>query len=145
MHTVKKHVFLHYSAQQMFDLVNDVEDYPNFLPWCSDAQIVEQDDAGLQARIGIHFKGIRQHFSTRNTQQRPTHIHMQLVQGPFKKMTGGWRFVEQGLHACTIDFELHYEFSNPLLNIVIGPVFRHITHTFVDCFVAQAKKRYGHV
>ncbi len=145
MPTVQKKVSLHYSAEQMFDLVNDVPSYPQFLPWCSDAQIVEHFDTGLQAKIGIDFKGIRQHFATRNTQQRPDYIDMQLVQGPFKALSGGWRFIEQGPHACTICFELHYAFSNPLFGALMGPVFRYIMDTFVDAFIGQAQQRYGHI
>ena len=97
----------------------------------------------MEARIDINFKGIKQHFATRNTQQRPTRIDMEFTDGPFKKFTGSWRFTALRADACKIEFALHYEFSNILLEKIIGPVFSHIANTFVDSFVKRADQRYG--
>ena len=96
----------------------------------------------MEARIDINFKGIKQHFATRNTQQRPTRIDMEFTDGPFKKFTA------VALHgtacdACKIEFALHYEFSSILLEKIIRPVFSHIANTFVDSFVKRADQRYG--
>jgi ribosome-associated toxin RatA of RatAB toxin-antitoxin module len=143
MADVQKTVLIRHSAQQMFDLVTDVADYPNFLPWCGGVQIGHQDDTSMDARIEINFKGIRQHFATHNVHTRPTAIDMEFREGPFRKFTGYWRFTELREDACKIDFALHYEFANFILEKLIGPVFNHIANTFVDSFVKRADQKYG--
>jgi len=143
MADVQKTVLIRHSAEQMFDLVTDVADYPNFLPWCGGIEIRRQDENGMEAKIDIHFKGIKQHFATRNTQKRPERIDMEFADGPFRKFTGYWRFTPLRADACKIEFALHYEFSNIILEKLIGPVFHHIANTFVDSFVKRADVRYG--
>jgi ribosome-associated toxin RatA of RatAB toxin-antitoxin module len=143
MADVQKTVLIRHSAEQMFDLVTDVADYPNFLPWCGGVEIHHQDEASMDAKIHINFKGIRQHFSTHNSQQRPTRIDMAFTDGPFKKFTGSWRFTPLREDACKIEFALHYEFSNFLLEKIIGPVFHHIANTFVESFVKRADQIHG--
>jgi ribosome-associated toxin RatA of RatAB toxin-antitoxin module len=143
MADVQKTVLIRHSAEQMFDLVTDVADYPNFLPWCGGVEIGNHDDSHMEAKIHINFKGIRQHFATRNEQKRPTSIDMEFLDGPFKRFTGYWRFTPLRADACKIEFALHYEFSNIILEKFIGPVFSHIAHTFVDSFVKRADQRYG--
>lgn len=127
----------------MFDLVTDVADYPNFLPWCGGVEIRRQEAHEMEARIDINFKGIKQHFATHNTQDRPTRIDMQFADGPFRKFTGYWRFTPLRTDACKIEFALHYEFSSVILEKIIGPVFSHIANTFVESFVKRADERYG--
>ena len=92
MADVEKTVLIGYSAEQMFDLVTDVKDYPNFLPWCGGVEIYEQTETSLDARVDIAFKGIHQFFRTRNVQTRPTRIDMTFADGPFKSFTGFWIF-----------------------------------------------------
>ena len=92
MADVQKTVLIRHSAEQMFDLVTDVADYPNFLPWCGGVEIRRQDETGMEAKIDINFKGIKQHFATRNSMERPTRIDMEFADGPFRKFTGFWRF-----------------------------------------------------
>jgi ribosome-associated toxin RatA of RatAB toxin-antitoxin module len=127
MADVQKTVLIRHSAEQMFDLVTDVADYPNFLPWCGGVEIRRQDESGMEAKIDINFKGIKQHFATRNSMQRPTRIDMEFADGPFRKFTGYWRFTALREDACKIEFALHYEFTN----------------TFVESFVKRADQRYG--
>jgi ribosome-associated toxin RatA of RatAB toxin-antitoxin module len=143
MADVQKTVLIRYSAERMFNLVTDVADYPNFLPWCGGVEIRHQDETSMEARIDIRFKGIHQHFATHNTQQRPTRIDMEFTEGPFKKFTGYWNFIPLRDDACKIEFALHYEFSNVILEKLIGPVFSHIANTFVESFVKRAAERYG--
>ncbi|MGI4811843.1 MAG: type II toxin-antitoxin system RatA family toxin [Janthinobacterium lividum] len=143
MADVEKTLLIHFSAEQMFDLVSNVADYPNFLPWCGGVEIRHQDETSMEAKIDINFKGIRQHFATRNTLQRPRHIDMEFADGPFKKFTGYWNFIPLREDACKIEFALHYEFANFVLEKLIGPVFHHIAHTFVDSFVKRAGVVYG--
>ncbi len=143
MAEVKKIVLVHYAAEQMFDLVNDVNNYPYFLPWCSGVEVKRHDEMGMEAKIHINFKGIRQHFATHNKHQRPTYIEMEFTDGPFKKFTGYWRFKPLREDACKIEFGLHYEFSNMLLEKLIGPVFDHIANTFVESFLKRAEYVFG--
>src|SRR5260363_277271 len=131
-----------HTTEQMFDLVNDVAEYPDFLPWCGGVEIFRQDECHLEARVNIHFKGIRQHFTTRNTLQRPTRIEMVFLDGPFRKFTGYWHLTPLRENACKIEFALHYEFASRLLEVLIGPVFHHIADTFVEAFVRRARIKY---
>jgi len=143
MADVHKTVLIRHSAEQMFDLVTNVADYPNFLPWCGGVTITHQDETRMDAQININFKGIKQHFATRNTHQRPTSINMEFADGPFKKFTGYWRFTPLREDACKIEFALHYEFASFILEKIIGPVFNHIANTFVESFIKRAEVVYG--
>lgn len=164
MHTVEKKILLPYSHTQMFMLVNDIKSYPEFLPWCTEAEVFKQsfsEDAlehtiigDLEAKIHIGFKGISQFFHTKNTFKKTDTMHsinLEFVDGPFKHLQGHWLFkVINNPHnqsidikACEVEFKLEYQFDSKLLEIVIGPVFHFITKTFVDCFVQRAKNIYG--
>ncbi|WP_347554430.1 type II toxin-antitoxin system RatA family toxin [Robbsia sp. KACC 23696] len=143
MADVQKTLLIRYSAAQMYDLVTDVADYPNFLPWCGGVEVLHSDDTSMDARILISFKGVKQQFATHNVQQRPTRIDMEFREGPFKNFTGSWRFTPLREDACKIEFALHYEFTNFIVEKIIGPVFNMIANTFVDSFVKRAETRYG--
>ena len=143
MADVQKTLLIRHSAEQMYDLVTDVADYPNFLPWCGGVDIRHQDETSMDVRIAINFKGLKQHFATHNVQERPTRIDMQFAEGPFKNFSGSWRFTPLREDACKIDFALHYEFANFFVEKIIGPVFSIIANTFVDSFVKRADVKYG--
>ena len=143
MAVVHKSVFLGYSAEQMFDLVAQVEDYPKFLPWCGGVNVLERTDDTLVACLAIHFHGVRQSFTTRNHNMRPTQMKMKLVDGPFKVMDGTWTFKALRADACKVEFDLHYEFSSILLEQLIGPVFGMIANSMVDSFCKRAETVYG--
>jgi ribosome-associated toxin RatA of RatAB toxin-antitoxin module len=127
----------------MFALVDRVEDYPKFLPWCGMVDVKRQADNKLQATIQINYHGIKQTFTTENTNVPPVSMQMKLVDGPFKHLDGTWIFRSLRSDACKIEFDLHYEFSSKLLEKVIGPVFGKIADSFVDSFCQQAEKVYG--
>ncbi|MGZ3237731.1 MAG: type II toxin-antitoxin system RatA family toxin [Burkholderiaceae bacterium] len=143
MAVVHKSVLVGYSAEQMFALVDRVEDYPKFLPWCGTVDVKRQADNKLQATIQINYHGIKQTFTTENTNVPPVSMKMKLVDGPFKHLDGTWIFRSLRSDACKIEFDLHYEFSSKLLEKVIGPVFGKIANSFVDSFCQQAEKVYG--
>ena len=143
MADVEKTVLIGYSAERMFDLVTNVKDYPDFLPWCGGVEIYEQSDTSLDARVDIAFKGIHQYFRTRNTQMRPSRIDMTFADGPFKAFTGFWQFTPLRADACKINFHLQYEFASVIREKLIGPVFSMIANTFVDSFVKRAEAVYG--
>jgi len=143
MAVVHKSVFLGYSAQQMFELVAAIEDYPKFLPWCGGVEIREKGDNTVVASLGIHYHGVRQHFTTSNVNTPYTTIKMQLVDGPFKALDGTWTFKPLREDACKIELDLHYEFSSMILEQLIGPVFGMIANSMVDSFCKRAETVYG--
>lgn len=143
MAVVRKSVLLGYSAEQMFALVDRVEDYPAFLPWCGGVEVRLREENKLVAAITIAYHGVRQTFTTENTNVRPVHMQMKLIEGPFKHLDGTWNFKALRADACKIDFELHYEFSSRVLEQLIGPVFSMIANSFVDSFCKRAEAVYG--
>jgi ribosome-associated toxin RatA of RatAB toxin-antitoxin module len=145
MIVVERSVLVEYSATQMRGLVEDVAAYPHFLPWCSGAGVVPIQPGLVEASIEINFRGIRQSFTTRNTMDLSAsvqRIHMNLVNGPFKSLSGDWQFLPLSSDACKVILALQYEFSSRLLEKAIGPVFRHITDTLVDAFVQRARSSF---
>ena len=143
MAVVEKSVLIERSAAQMFELVDRVEDYPRFLPWCGGTELIERSDALTAARIHINYHGIKAHFATANAKEAPRHMSIRLTEGPFRHMDGGWKFTPLGETACKVEFRLHYEFSSKLLEKALGPVFHRITDTFVDSFVKRANQIHG--
>ena len=143
MAVVHKSVFLGYSAQQMFDLVANIDDYPKFLPWCSGVEIRERRDNVVVASIGINYHGVRQSFTTSNENTAPTTIRMKLVDGPFKCLDGVWTFKALRDDACKIELDMRYEFSGTLLDKLVGPVFGMIANSMVDSFCKRAETVYG--
>lgn len=145
MAEIEKSVLVGYSAAQMFNLVDTVENYPVFLPWCSGASMQTQDDGVAHATININYHHIKHSFTTKNTRKPPELIQMELLEGPFEKLDGHWRFIPLSDNACKIEFSLHYTFSHKLLEKVVGPVFYLIANNFVEAFVARAETVYGTV
>lgn len=139
MRSVKKSVLVPYSAAQMFELVDRVELYPQFLPWCGGTQVLEQGENRKTARIDIDYHGVRAHFTTDNVNDPPRSIVVTLKDGPFRHLHGEWRFIALSEHGCKVEFDLAYEFATSLLDRVIGPVFSHIANTFIDAFVKRAE------
>ncbi len=146
MKTVHKSVLIWYSADEMYALVTDVASYPKFLPWCDRSRVIETDDAGVTAEVGLAFGGLHQRFTTRNTHVPGREVHLKLVDGPFSNLDGTWKFTpvgEAGERACRVDLELHYGFDNFALQALVGPVFDKIASTLVEAFVKRAEQVYG--
>lgn len=142
MAVVQKSVLLAYSAEQMFALVERIEDYPEFLPWCGGTDVERGAGGQVLATLRINYHGVKHAFSTQNTNTPPTMIRMDLVEGPFKHLHGTWTLKPLRTDACKIEFELHYEFSNRMLEQIIGPVFNMIANNFVDSFCKRAEAVY---
>ena len=138
MVNVEKTVLVHHTAAQMFNLVDKVERYKEFLPWCGGVDLIERSDATTTATIFIDFHGLKQSFTTQNEKRFPGAMDMKLKDGPFKHFEGNWRFIPLSDEACKIEFKLAYEFSSPWLSQLISPVFSQIANTFVDSFVTRA-------
>lgn len=143
MALVEKSMLVEYPAETMFSLVDDVASYPEFLPWCGGAEILSRDGQTVHAALLISYKGLKQRFSTRNRVEAPSLIEITLVEGPFRHLDGRWSFTPLGTGACKVEFALHYEFSNRLLEKLVGPVFSYIANSFVDAFVKRAGSLYG--
>ena len=155
MKTVHKSVLIWYSAQEMFDLVADVANYPRFLPWCDHARVLSHEPDGVMAEVGIAMAGVRQNFTTRNTHEPGRSIAMHMIEGPFSSLHGQWTFdalhapgmgetqAKASLRACRVDLRLQYGFGNPVLAKLVGPVFDKISGQLVDAFVKRAEQVYG--
>lgn len=138
MPIVSKSVLVEHPASRMFELVDAVEAYPLFLPWCERARVIERDATRTRATIFIDYRGLKQSFTTENTKEPPERMTVKLVEGPFRVLDGEWRFTSLAERASRIDFRLRYEFSGTLLDALAGPVFGHIANTMVDAFVRRA-------
>ena len=146
MKTVHKSVLIWYSAEEMFSLVVDVARYPEFLPWCDDAEVLAQDEHGMKAEIGIAFSGIHQRFRTHNHHVPGREVHLKLIDGPFSNLDGIWKFApvgEPGERACRVELHMSYGFSNFALQALVGPVFDTVASSLVEAFVKRAEQVYG--
>lgn len=148
MKHVKKSVLLWYSPHEMYKLVTAVAEYPHFLPWCDNAEVLTQHGDGITARLGLAYMGVRHAFTTRNVQVADKSVSISLVDGPFSLLDGTWLFLPLGppgstRQACKIEFDLRYTFASPALEIVVSPVFDKVAETFVDSFVRRAEDVYG--
>jgi len=143
MAVVQKSILVGYSAEQMFKLVDAVEEYPQFMPWCGGVEVHQREATGLRSTLHINFHGVQQSFTTENTNSAPSLMKMKLISGPFKQLEGTWVFKPLRDNACKIEFDLHYEFSSKILEHLIGPVFSKIANSFVDAFCLRAESVYG--
>ncbi len=149
MKHVTKSVLIWYSPAEMYRLVTGVRDYPQFLPWCERAEVVEESEAGMTARLHLAYAGVRHAFTTRNRHVPGEQVEVNLVDGPFSELAGNWHFRPLALpsggeqSACKIEFDLRYAFSSKALEAVVSPVFDRIANTFVDSFVQRAERVYG--
>lgn len=140
---VNKSALVPFSAEQMYKLVDNVDNYHKFLPWCGESQELERDNNVVVGSVTISKGGINKKFTTRNILQEYELIEIQLVDGPFKKLQGFWRFDALKEDACKVSLELEYEFSSKILSLVVGPVFNQVANSMVDSFVKQAGVAYG--
>ena len=140
MHNIHKSAIVLHPAQKMFQLVDSVENYPQFLPWCGSTQIIERDNDKTIASIEINYKGIRQTFTTENTKKQNQEMMIKLIDGPFKYLSGLWMFKNLDKDSCQIELKLEYEFSNVILEKLISPVFNMIANTFIDEFIKEANR-----
>ncbi|HEV8106855.1 MAG TPA: type II toxin-antitoxin system RatA family toxin [Burkholderiales bacterium] len=142
MKRITRSAIVEHSAERMFTLVDDVESYPRFLPWCRAAKVEERTAVSVQATLSVGMRGLRQTFSTRNELHPPEAMEMRLVKGPFRHFAAAWRFKPLSAQACAVEFSLEYEMAGPLARI-LEPLFDHIADTMVDAFTRRAGELYG--
>jgi ribosome-associated toxin RatA of RatAB toxin-antitoxin module len=126
------------SCDEMFALVEDIESYPEFLPWCSATEVFERSTAITRARLDVSYHGLKTHLATRNEKHAPERIELAFEDGPFDRFGGEWRFSPLGAEGCKVDLRLDYDFSSKTLATLLGPVFGDIADTLVDSFVQRA-------
>lgn len=143
MQSVRKSVLVPYGAPLMFGLVERVEDYPRFLPWCGGAEVHERSPERMVATVRIDFRGLKQSFTTENLHEPDRSIRMTLRDGPFSRLDGQWLFTPLREDACKVEFALDYEFAGALLSRALSPVFDQIAASFVDAFVRRADAVHG--
>ncbi len=143
MTTIKKSALVPYSAAQMYALVNDVDAYADFLPWCRSSAILSQSEDEIRATVEIAHGSLNKSFTTRNRLQQDKMVEMRLEEGPFKRLEGFWRFDILGEQACKVSLDLDFEFKNRLVGMAMGPIFSQIASTLVDAFSKRAVDVYG--
>ena len=142
MTTISRSAIVPYSTEQMYVLVNDINSYPQFLPWCRETAILSQSPDEVTARVTISRGGLNKSFTTRNRLLRNKMIEMRLIQGPLHHLEGFWRFQALGDSASKVSLDINFEFSNRILSKMMGPLFNHITITLVDAFTKRAQQVY---
>jgi len=143
MTIISKSAMVPYTPAEMFALVDDIESYPGFLPWCSGTQVLERNDDEVRATISLSKSGVNQSFTTCNRIQKNKMIEMRLVEGPFKHLQGYWGFDPLGENGCKVSLDLEFEFAGRVLDMVVGPVFSQVANSLVDSFQKRAVDVYG--
>lgn len=142
MTSITRSALVMYSAEQMYNLVNDVESYPQFLPGCAATELISQTDEELVASLTISKVGVNQTFTTRNKLHFPERMELSLVDGPFSRFVGIWHFQRLSDEACKVTFDMDFEVNNKLAGIALGVVFKQMATTMVDSFVSRAQQVY---
>ncbi|MEA2092999.1 MAG: type II toxin-antitoxin system RatA family toxin [Pseudomonadota bacterium] len=143
LESIDRSALLPYTPREMFELVSGIESYPQFLPWCHDTRILSRDMDEIRARIEFSVGGVTKTFTTRNRFQVNKMIEMHLIDGPFSKLDGCWRFDPLGEEGSKIALFLEYDFSSRMVGMVVGPVFNQIANTLIDAFQNRAIEVYG--
>lgn len=136
---ISRSVLVPYPAESMFDLIEHAESYPQFLPWCTKATILERNDDWVAARIEFSYRQFSFGFSTRNAKRRPEWLHVRLIEGPFKHFQGDWRLTPLGSLGCKINFDVSYEISNSVLDKLAAPAIGLVARSMMDAFVKRAE------
>ncbi|MFO0204566.1 MAG: type II toxin-antitoxin system RatA family toxin [Betaproteobacteria bacterium] len=143
MHRVERSVLVPYSTEEMFGLVAGVKDYPKFLPWCAGARLRPQPNGDIEATVQIDYRGVRSEFTTLNHNDAPRLIRMQLVAGPFRRLSGEWTFTQLRDDACKVHLNLHFQFATGIVGRAVAPVFEGIAGSMIDAFTRRAEAVFG--
>ncbi|HAT1573277.1 TPA: type II toxin-antitoxin system RatA family toxin [Kluyvera cryocrescens] len=143
MPQISRTALVPYSAEQMYQLVNDVDAYPDFIPGCTGSRVLESGPTQMTAAVDVSKAGISKTFTTRNTLISNQSILMHLVDGPFKKLIGGWKFTPLSPDACKIEFQLDFEFTNKLIELAFGRIFKELALNMVQAFTMRAREVYS--
>ena len=144
MTVIKRTALVPYSAKQMFELVNAIEDYPRFLQWCHESEIISKTDEAVEAKLVIAWSGIHKSFTTRNILTPHDRIDIKLVEGPLKQLEGQWEFVALGDEGCRVNLHLEFEVGKGFIDKLFAPIFNNIANSLVDAFCKHAVDVYGY-
>ncbi len=143
MTIIQRSALLPYSAQQVYQLVDDIESYPQYMDGCVGAEVLQRETHLVEARLDLARAGISQSFATRNMLQPPLSIELELIEGPFDRFAGRWEFKPLSEAACKVSLDLEFAFSNSLLGAAAGKLFDSVTSHLVDAISARARQIYG--
>ena len=144
MKRVARSAIVPHSAAQLYALVEDIESYPRFLPWCVAAAVKSREPGATLATLTLGVRGVRQSFTTRNLNRAPEAIDLDLVEGPFRRFAAAWRFQPLGAEACKVEFTMEFEFATRALAVLLQPLFAKMADNMVDAFTRRAAEVYGH-
>jgi len=142
MRRVQRTALVPYTDEQMFDLVSDVESYPEFLPWCEGSELRSRTENELVGGMSVGIKGVTATFVTRNILQRPKVMNMVLEEGPFRVLEGIWQFHALGEDGCRIDLSIDFEFESKVQDMLLGGSFELICNKLIDAFTERARSVY---
>jgi ribosome-associated toxin RatA of RatAB toxin-antitoxin module len=140
---IQRSALVTFSPEQMFDLVVDVEHYPQFLPWVAAAEVHEKSERDLLASMEMQRAGVRERFTTRNVMERPHWMTLQLVEGPFRLLEGRWAFTAIGAAGTRVELGMRFEFANPVVSLLFGKAFEQSCGQLIDAFIARARQVHG--
>lgn len=144
MNVLHRSAIVPYTTRQMFELVNHIEDYPRFLPWCQNAHIISRTEKEVVATLDVNWKGIHKSFTTRNILNPYERMEIILIKGPLQHLEGIWHFQSLDEYACKVLLDLEFEFTGNFIDRLFQPVFQHIANTLVDAFCKRANELYSH-
>lgn len=138
MRRISRSAIVERSAQELYALVEDIESYPQFLPWCMDAHVRERAPGRTVATLSVGIRGLRQSFTTENVNREGEAIDMRLLEGPFRRFAAHWRFIALGERAAKIEYVMAYEFSSRVIAKALDPLFERIADSMVEAFARRA-------
>ena len=142
-HNIERSALVWHPAERMYEVVNDVVAYPEFLPWCAATEVRKVNDQEVLASLEIAKGGVRHRFTTRNLLTEPSEIRIGLVDGPFSHLQGIWRFLPLSEEASKVVLTLDFEFSGAVTRVALGSVFNQAANSMVDAFCSRADAVYG--
>lgn len=143
MRKVNRSALVPYTAAEMFALVDDVASYPEFLPWCDEAEVHQRNDEVVEATLELHKGSVSRKFTTRNSREEFKSIGLALVGGPFRHLSGGWQFKDLGEAGCKVSLQLEFEFDSAMVDMLFGSFFESTCNSLVDAFTGRAKAVFG--
>jgi ribosome-associated toxin RatA of RatAB toxin-antitoxin module len=143
MKRVARSAIVPHSAAQLFALVEDIESYPRFLPWCAGAEVKSRGPGSTLATLTIGMRGVKKSLTTRNSKRPPEAIDLELVEGPFRLFAAAWRFQPLGERACKVEYSMEFEFASRALATLLQPLFERMADSMVDAFTRRADEIHG--
>lgn len=143
MTVIKREAMVSHTPGQMYDLVNDIERYPEFLQWCAKTDVHSRTDDEIRATLSLAWGGLQKSFTTLNRLQKDKMIELRLLDGPFHHLEGFWRFEHHNTTGCKVSLDMEFEFAGKLISMAFGPIFSQVANSLVDAFCKRAQQLHG--